>query len=332
MEENNFQKYFSDGIIGIQNLGHKGNNQLFKVSTTYQEYLLKRYSTHQKDNWDRGKTEFRAISNFWEKGLRVPKPIAFYEEDHVGIYSFEQGRVLKPEEVREKDIKQAAIFLGKLHTLGTNDKKTFPLERTACLNIYDYISLLDSRLATIRGDFAGDNEARSFLDNQICPEIDTLKDQLSKQTQISLDRKLSLEAQVITPGDFGFHNILVSPQTYTFVDFEFCGRDDPVKQILDFLHHDKTKSFDKALKQRFLEQYRKEIPSSEDFERRLKLVDPLIGMNWVLIYLNPLSRKYQEHMRFAQGPDTNISEIIKERLAKAKKKLEKLSFFDEEEN
>ena len=110
------------------------------------------------------------------------------------------------------------------------------------------------------------------------------------------------------------------------MDFEFCGRDDPAKQILDFLHHDKTKDINRELKKLFIRQYKEKTSHPDSFEKRLYLLDPLIGMNWILIYLNPLSKTYQEHMKFAGFED--IDKVIEERIDKAEKKLNNMSFFN----
>jgi hypothetical protein len=50
-------------------------------------------------------------------------------------------------------------------------------------------------------------------------------------------------------------------------------------------------------------------------------------MNFTLIYLNPFSQKYLEHMRFSFGKDMDFNAIKKERMEKARLKLDELSFF-----
>ena len=57
---------------------------------------------------------------------------------------------------------------------------------------------------------------------------------------------------------------------------------------------------------------------SDSFDKRIEMVDELVGMAWVLIYLNVLSSDYMEHLKFAHG---DVGNIIEERLNKAEKKL-----------
>ena len=112
---------------------------------------------------------------------------------------------------------------------------------------------------------------------------------------------------------------------YILIDFEYLGRDDPARPILDFLHHDQTREIPKSLKEIFLEEYEKLINSDNSFDFRIRLADPLIGMNWVLVFLNVLSKNYLKHIDFAQG---DIKGVIENRLSKAKDKLNKLYFFN----
>lgn len=315
-----FQQYFKDKVLDIRRIEHKGNNQLFEITTNDKKYLLKKYSIMQKDGWNRGKTEFNALSNFFRMGItEVPCPINFYDRESIGIYSFEQGRPLSPEEVNERYILESSNFLSKLHRLPLGDKMLFPLERTPCLCIMDYLGLIEKRYYDISEDFYGTEDSKNFLEKSILPKIDEVKGRIMKSvSKTGLLRQLSLEEQVVTPGDFGFHNMLVSPEKTVFVDFEYCGRDDPVKQILDFVHHDKNRNLENKLKILFIKNYLNQIELGEPFMERLKLLNSAIGMNWVLIYLNVLSKNYLKHLQFSHS---EIDKIIQERVIKARNKL-----------
>ncbi|VVB78756.1 Phosphotransferase enzyme family protein [uncultured archaeon] len=325
--ENEFQGYFNDKINSVKRLAHLGNNQIYRVDTK-RSYLLKKYSTTQKDNWNRGKTEFFAVSNFWRIGLRnIPEPIGLFDNSTIAVYSFEPGKTLSPDEIKKDDIVSAAEFLSRLHTLPIAEKQSFPLERTSCLTIQSYVDLIKNRYNNISSDFSGKTEHRALLENNVLPKIKELENYVFDNLNgFDVKKDLPLEEQVITPGDFGFHNILVDRPNnkYTFIDFEYCGRDDPIKQILDFLHHDRTRELSSELKELFVKEYRKNTNHHDHFEKRMQLLDPVIGMNWALIYLNVLSGNYLKNTNFANG---NVSEVIDERVTKAKLKLDKIRYF-----
>jgi thiamine kinase-like enzyme len=322
-----FQKYFEVTPESVRKLEHKGNNQLFEIQSQGKKYLLKAYSQMHMDNWARGKSEFNAVSYLWGRGFReIPRPIAFNEGDNVAIYSYEPGKTLEPGEVKEKDIANVANFLSRLHCLGNEEKKLFGPASSACLSLSEYSNVFDRRFARISA-FSADTplleKASEFVNGKVHSLIQSLKSDISSRRAIT--DNLPLEEQVLTPADFGFHNVLVSSDKYTFVDFEYFGRDDPVRQILDFLHHDKSAGIKREMKELFVKTYREYAKPAAGFEERLKLVDPLIGMTWVLIYLNVLSNDYLKHLRFSQE---NIDGVVEERIAKAERKINELSFFN----
>ncbi len=370
LEQEQFQKYFDEKISSARKLEHKGNNQLFEVVLDNGEtFLLKKYSEIHMDNWERGKAEFKALKYLKDKGFReIPKAIKFDEYENIGIYTFEQGKPLQGKEVTEQDIVHAVNFLVKLHSLGKEDKEQFAPASSACLNLKEYVNVIDRRLNMII-DFKPENEtekkAREFLDKKLIPKIEELKKDFLKKAEeagLDLEKELDIEGQVLTPADFGFHNILKNGNAYKFLDFEYFGRDDPARQILDFFHHAKSADIDTKLKQYFIDLYCEKRGLSEDcqeppvkdwwhenatprvvldhyqnstsvsnhssktsgilmFKKRLDLLDSLIAITWVLIYLNVLSKKQLEHIKFAQG---NIDNIIEERLKNAEKKLDEI--------
>lgn len=331
---NNFQKYFEDKILNIGKLEHKGNNQLFKISLDNKKvFLLKNYSKIHMSNWERGKTEFKALSNLWNLGFReIPQPISFDKNENIGIYSYEKGKILGQEEITKEDIDKSVDFLVKLHNLDNKNKKRFSPASSACLRLKDYLDVIDMRISKIINykpeDDAG-RKARNFLDEKVIPRIEELKkDFFSKTKGVDIEEEIPINEQVLTPADFGFHNILVNlnggKKEYKFLDFEYFGRDDPARQILDFIHHVKSVNLSLELKNYFIDSYMEKRNLSEEFVKRLRLIDPLIGMTWVLIRLNVLSKEQLEHIKFAQG---STKGVIEERLVGAEKKLNKLKFF-----
>lgn len=322
-----FQKYFKKEIDEIIDLNHNGNNQIFEIRIRDKKYILKFYSAGYTDNWKRGQSEFKAASYLWSRGFtEIPKPIAFFEESDIGIYSYEPGVILRSDEIKPEHIINAANFIAKLHNLGIEDKAMFGPARSACFSIKEYIDVLYSRFKGIF-EFVSENtcytHVKKFLKFSVYPAIQQFEHELSIN-RVDFLRELPLKSQVLTPADFGFHNILVSLKKYTFIDFEYFGRDDPVRQILDFLHHDRFVGVQKEMGSLFLEHYRKYAKPQESFEERLKLLDPIIGLTWVLIYLNVLSKNYIENIK---SRHQNIEEIIKERIAKSEAKMNTLRYF-----
>jgi thiamine kinase-like enzyme len=327
-----FERITGRRITDFSEITQQGNNQLYKIVIDGIEYVFKQYSDRisaslnkSEVNWGRGRTEFEALSYLWKNGYRdVPRPFAFYEVERAALYSFEAGEVLPTSKVQECDVDAAADFLIKLHKL-KKGKDKFPLAVSACLSLGDYVAVLDRRIEKIgKFELKGDLglRARRLVEGEVIPALKRLKaDFYRNVNHETAQRQLPLDEQVLTPADFGFHNILVNGGEYVFLDFEYFGRDDPARQILDFLHHDKSREIEEGLKRRFLEKYEREN-GSEAFRKRVALVDPLVGMCWVLIYLNVLSADYLSSAKIS--PDFHRA-LIEERLFKAEEKSENLN-------
>jgi|GEM_PF-4315160 len=319
-----FQKYFRQKVVDVSKIDHKGNNRLFKIIVNDGIYLLKQYS--RKDEWDRGLKEARAVEYLNEKNLDVPWFIDYYPDDSIGIYSFEEGRILDSKNVSSKHISIATDFLTILHNLPDSDKLGFSTERTAALSFREYFIMLEKRFYDINCNFCGNDEGKRFFNVEIKDKMNELKDYIyGFSNTYDLDKRLMLNEQVLTPGDFGFHNMLYSKKS-KFIDFEYFGRDDHVKDILVFLHHDKNLDLKRELKEQFVNEYIEKKNPGNLFEDRLRIIDPLIGMSWALTYAGILNKKYLEHLKFSHGDD--LEKLIDTRLEKAKIKLNNLKFFD----
>lgn len=324
IKEGNVQKYFNNCIKEIKDLYHKGNNKLFLVKLeNNKEYLLKQYSTIHMDNFSRGKTEFSTLSFLWERGFReVPQPVFFDEKENIGIYSFEKGKVLDGKEVKEENITNAVDFLVKMHNI--KEIGNFSPASSACFSFKDYLEVIERRLSKmdLTGEDENERKAMYFLNKEVKPKIEEVKAEFIKKAEeygMDINEPLSIKEQVITPADFGFHNILVKDKDHKFLDFEYFGRDDPARQVLDFLHHAKSDDIKPELKEAFIKSYCDKMGFDDNFKKRLELLSPLVQITWVLICLNILSKSHLEHLKFAHG---KIDGLIEERLKNAKKKLD----------
>lgn len=326
MKEEDLQRYFDEKITSFERINHVGNNILYKVALPSGNKLLKKYSKFHAQNWPRGEREFKSLKYLWEMGFReIPKPFGFYPKDNIGIYSFEDGRILKQEEVGEREILALSDFIVKLHSL---DARGFPIASTAVLCPDDYAKDLEIRIKNLEEQSNHEKvnaENKRFLYKDIAPFVKKLVvDFRKKYSKEELSKELPLDQQRLNLGDFGIHNVLISENKYVFLDFEYFGREDPVKELLGFLHHDKHLKISNDLKKKFVENYLRKTNAPASLEERMYAADPMKGATFLLVYLNVLKSKYLEQLR-GQGAD--IESVVQERIAKAKYKLENISFF-----
>ncbi len=323
------QKYCGEPILRATRLSYAGNNQIYKVTSASGSSILKIYATAQSDGYDRGTTEFRAVQNLWSSGFRnIPEPLAFFPDDKVAVYSFEDGDVLEPHEVGATDVLAMADFLTAACRAMDGVKADFPPERTACLCLRSYAARVEQRIETVaHSDVSGEiaAEARRFLLDTVLPEFYRVKDQFLARAdalKLDVDQHLPLENQVLGPADIGIHNMLSAGDRHVFLDFEYFGRDDPVRPVLHFLHHDRSRDLPYHLKDLFLRRLREQGFPLLELEDRLNLIDPLIGMDWVVLYLNVFCT---DRWAFRQG---SMGRVLEQRLRKARDKVRHLRYHE----
>ena len=92
--------------------------------------------------------------------------------------------------------------------------------------------------------------------------------------------------QAFSPSDFGFHNAIIKDSgEIVFIDFEYFGRDDPVKLIADFIWHPGMK-LNKSQKVDWLKGAISIFDDDPDILSRYKSAWPMYGLRWALIALN----------------------------------------------
>lgn len=94
--------------------------------------------------------------------------------------------------------------------------------------------------------------------------------------------------QIVSPSDFGFHNILrLSSGQFLFLDFEYAGWDDPAKLICDFFCQP-----DDPVPVSFLDVFLEEmsgiLPDAALLKKRLRVLLNLHRIKWSCILLNEL--------------------------------------------
>jgi hypothetical protein len=109
---------------------------------------------------------------------------------------------------------------------------------------------------------------------------------LKKEAFIFLDKEINQNTidqkyLIISPSDFGFHNIIIKKNVNYFIDFEFSGWDDPAKLYCDFILQPKfpiPSSFHPFLKEQLLG---KEYISQ--YDKRIDLLYDLLKFKWLTI-------------------------------------------------
>ena len=242
--------------------------------------MLKDYPDLSIDPRPRLITEVSALK-LVEDLNKTPKVVAFDELQNIALYEWIKGENLY--KIEDHHITQALGFIESLQ--GLNGKDSWGLASEACLSAKQLLTQINFRL-----DRLLKTKNKDLNDFLIC----TFKPLLSKVWERSeknwpsnnLEKDLPKSMQVFSPSDFGFHNaILKENGDLAFFDFEYFGRDDPVKLMADFIWHPgmKLKNLQKI---DWLKGAISIFDSDPELVLRFKSAWPMYGLRWSLILLN----------------------------------------------
>ena len=268
-------------IYDLEKIEGRGNSRIYKVSIDEKNSLvLKEYPDLLIDPRTRLITEVNALK-LVEVLHKTPKVIAFDELQNIALYEWIEGENLS--KIEDNYIIQALDFIESLQNL--RGKNSWCLASEACLSakqLFTQINYRFDRLSKVKN-----KDLHDFL-------VFTFKPLFSKVWARSeqnwpsdnLEQDLPKSMQVFNPSDFGFHNaILKDDGELKFLDFEYFGRDDPVKLIADFIWHPgmKLKNLQKI---DWLKGAISIFDSDPELVLRFKSAWPMYGLRWSLILLN----------------------------------------------
>nr|WP_246293804.1 aminoglycoside phosphotransferase family protein [Desulfobacter latus] len=286
---------------------HGGNNRAWKIKTETNTYFLKHYFVSDQDKRDRFGTEITFINFMQKLGIRaIPSPIAANRAHNLGLFSFLPGQRLDTTPIKLPFIQQSLAFLKQLNSDRTSiESQALPLASDACFTIKDHMLSLQSRLdrlMNIQINDRLDQNAIDFVANDLVKEwvlIHRTIEESSKKAEIHIEQSICGADRMISPSDFGFHNVILSPKgELFFVDFEYAGWDDPAKLICDFFcQPDISTPFNYF--SYYIDEIQAMIGGGQDLTNRVKLLFPLYRLKWCCIILNDFIQNEKERKDFA---------------------------------
>ncbi len=179
-----------------------------------QRYVVKTYRTRPGDTRDRLETEYQALLYLWQQGWRqIPEPIVKDETAGLAVFRFIDGRRLASEEITVLQTQQAARVLLGLRNVSAGAAQTFAPASEACLCLQAYVEAVRARHDRLCA--IADAGLQKFLTQEWEPFLGSCVRWFERQAGIqNLDLQLVLprQAQILSPSDVGFHNILWQAQ------------------------------------------------------------------------------------------------------------------------
>lgn len=285
------------------------NNRVYLIEGSGRDAVLKSYFQHPGDDRDRFQTE-RSFYEFLQAGRIpcVPEPFGWDSMLRLGLFARISGRKLASPEVDQRRVAQAAEFVLELNLAREMERaRRIPKAAEACFAISEHIECVEQRVERLRkisSDSKPDADAAAFVREQIAPSWSRVRQSIEErvvESRLSSDQVLAVEARVLSPSDFGFHNALLTGSgALCFFDFEYAGWDDPAKLICDFFCQPELPvptEFREAFAHRLVEA----LPADATLSNRWRLLFPAYQIKWCCILLNEFVRGDSARRDFATG-------------------------------
>jgi len=263
------------------------NNQVYRVDTEGGVPLvLKRYFNDPRDGRDRLSAEWNFLERAWQHGVRaIPQPLAKDADAQAALYGFVAGRKLGAGELEPGHIDAAANFVLAINAKPHAD---LPAASDACFSISDHLELVERRLlrlAALDTQAPHAAAAQRLVFTKLRPSWDGVRERAVREAfarGLDLHRSLSEAECFLSPSDFGFHNALAADDgRLVFLDFEYAGRDDPAKLVVDFFCQPEV-----PVPLSYLDRFVTRLLPDEAAQARCRLLLDVARVKWACILLN----------------------------------------------
>ena len=296
------------------------NNQVYRVDIEAGTPLvLKRYFSDPRDGRDRLSAEWNFLERAWQDGVRaIPQPLARDADAQAALYRFVAGRKLDASELKAGHIDAAADFVLAINARRHAD---LPAASDACFSISDHLELVERRLLRLAAlDSLAPHaaEAERFVFTMLRPSWDGVRELAVREALargLDLHRTLSEAECWLSPSDFAFHNVLETDDGHlTFLDFEYAGRDDPAKLVVDFFCQPEV-----PVPLSYLDRFVTRLLPDEAAQARCRLLLDVARVKWACILLNDFLPVGAARRAFADASEREAR--CAAQLEKAKAKL-----------
>ncbi|MCG8564116.1 MAG: aminoglycoside phosphotransferase family protein [Desulfobacterales bacterium] len=282
------------------------NNRVFKVAVADGFFCLKCFHGSGRGARSRLDAEVDFLTHARESGLgTVPQPLAVDRKASALLMTWLDGQPWLDGHDWDWAMDHCLEFLVQL-----NRRRTARMNPAAdaCLCPADHLADGGNRLRRLadldcRDDL--DHGARTLIRDELLPRWEAMAEKTGREFKDrgwDLHRPLPRGQRIISPSDFGFHNVCVREAGLGFFDFEYSGWDDPVKLICDFFSQpdhpppmDYLSAFVRGLGEGI------HGLDSNELEWTVRRFLPLYQIKWTCIILNEFLGEKAEQRRFALG-------------------------------
>jgi hypothetical protein len=308
------------GARALSRVAGGRNNQVYRVDTEGGVPLvLKHYFSDPRDGRDRLSAEWSFLERAWQDGVRaIPQPLARDVGAQAALYGFVAGRKLAADELTPAHIDAAVDFI---LAINARPHAGLPAASDACFSISDHLELVERRLLRLAAlDVQAPHaaEAQRLVFTMLRPSWDGVRKRAVREALargLDLHRTLSEAECCLSPSDFGFHNTLAADDgRLIFLDFEYAGRDDPAKLVVDFFCQPEV-----PVAPSYLDRFVARLALDGAAQARCRLLLDVARIKWACILLNEFLPVGAARRAFAEPSEREAR--CAAQLEKAKAKL-----------
>ena len=281
------------------------NNKVYLCKEKNNKFIIKKFKNYFETKYDRYFTEKTFIEYLKKKKINnIPYIIGVNKKEKILYLKYISGKKIK--RPKKNHLNECLKFLKKINHKTTHKNFHFQNASDACLCVGDHINACERRINKLRNkyNYKKDYESKKiykFLKNKIIPEFKIIKSNIKYSfAKSQIKKKLNDNQLILSPSDFGFHNIITKNDKMYFIDFEYAGWDDPRKLVCDFILNPdyliskKNKIF---FLMNFDQVFKTKILNSNQFRVILKFH----FLKWVCMIINQINLKFskkQSNMKY----------------------------------
>ncbi|MCC7495169.1 MAG: aminoglycoside phosphotransferase family protein [Fimbriimonadaceae bacterium] len=257
------------------------NNRVWRLDGGPAPLLLKEYHRHPGDPRDRLAHEYGFLSVAAAAGLpQVARPVAQHRPLGAAVYTWLDGRPLRPAEITAERVAAAADWLRQVQALGPQAAH-LPAASEAAFSRAEHATLVDRRLQRLLAEVTAPR-VRTFVETHLQAAWQRLRPVLAALPE----QPLPVAERWLSPSDCGFHNALWQPAgELAWLDFEYAGWDDVAKLVGDFYCQPDLPVADAGYDD-FAASLCAALPDPARHLARCRAVWPLVRLRWACTMLN----------------------------------------------
>lgn len=271
------------------------NNCVFRCSGADHELVIKSYcDSDPKDGVSRLAAEvafFRHAAVYAPN--ETPKLLGVNEVENMIAMSFVPGEsICQIDHTSSSDISSLLSYYKKINQAGKLLSNYPIMARDGYLSISEHIANVELRLAALGVDHIPRGFRTLALSTlkDVSARFETAKKIVLRSIDSgAISDQLPMKFMQLSPGDFGFHNVIRRENGLVVIDFEYAGLDDPAKTVADFFLQPRV-GIDRTFFDQVVSRMAIAIPPSTLRSRALVL-GRLLSIKWLAIILGPLDQE-----------------------------------------